>query len=189
MFGFSIIQIILAAAGVAAVVGGGWAITNHFENNGERRIEAKYAPMVAACPDEAKFFGGTKKVSPEDCAKEIAKGKEAVAANQTLQDDLKRLILERQSCNDEVGRIQRQGQRAAAISAARKPADDQQIATISAEKQALIDALGLPQAGTCEQRLARRDALWAKIAAQRTRDFPPTGAAPASGDVSIRPPK
>jgi len=112
----------------------------------------------------------------------------AVAANAQLQNDLAVLDAQRKACNEAVLRIQETGKRTTIAVAARKPRDDQKLAVISADKEALVVALGLPVAGTCEQRLAQRDALWQKIAEQRARDFPPTGApVPDQDAVVIKP--
>lgn len=113
----------------------------------------------------------------------------AVAANQTLQNDLRALDAERQLCSSQVDRLAAQAGRMRAAQAARKPLDDKRIAEISAEEGELRTVLGLPDpGGTCEQKLARRDAVLKKLAEQRVRDFP-KGPVPRSDDVTIRGPK
>lgn len=197
MFGLSALVSLAIYAGLAvAALGAVYGFDHWRQGVGRDKQALEDAPVMAICEQfPAKgLFGGAKKADPADCAKsirdELALGKQAVAGNQSLQADLAVLDGQRKACSGAVARLEKQGAAAAAASAARKPADDKTLATIAAEKQALIDALGRAdtKAGTCEQRLARRDALWAGMAVQRQRDFPPSGA-PQSGDVTIKVPK
>jgi len=113
----------------------------------------------------------------------------AVNANVSLQNDLRALDAERQLCSSQVDRMLAQAARLRAAQAVRKPADDKRIESITAEQGELIAALGLPDpGGSCEQKLARRDAVLKKLAEQRVRDFP-KGQPPKSDDVQIRPTK
>lgn len=114
----------------------------------------------------------------------------AIQANTGLQADLQNLDLERKLCSSQVDRLIAQAARLRAAQDKRKPADDKQLAMISAEESELRTTLGLPDpGGTCEQKLARRDAVLRKLAEQRVRDFPKGPTPTDKGDVSIRPPK
>lgn len=116
----------------------------------------------------------------------------ALAANKTLQGDLKTLGEERDACSKTVERLQRQGARLQAQRDARKPVDDKRLSDIDVDKRELIAALGLAdKGGSCEEQLARSNALWKKIQQQRMRDFPPSATPPPKDDSSviIKPPK
>jgi hypothetical protein len=113
----------------------------------------------------------------------------AVNANLRLQNDLRALDAERQLCSSQVDRMLAQAARLRAAQSARKPADDKRLGEITAEQGELVAALGLPDpGGTCEQKLARRDAVLKRLAEQRVRDFP-KGPPPKSDDIQIRPTK
>lgn len=192
MFGVPMIVVYL----IMSVIGVGvlWTAKASYDSTqqkiGASKVEQKYAPVIAVCDSlPAKpglFSSGT--VDPKDCAVTLRDGLTAIGANVTLQADLKEMLVQRQACNEAVTRIQNQGVRTRAFVEARKPSDDKRLAEIAPEKAALIEALGLPQSGTCEQRLAQRDALWAKVATQRQRDFPQTGEPPRSDAVIIKGP-
>ena len=181
-----------AIGGIALIAG--IAGFDHWRQGvGREKEVARVQPVMSICeqfPSKG-LFGGAKAANPAECGKSLrdalALGQQAEAANKSLQADLATLDAQRKACSGAVVRLQKQGEAAAAAAATRKPSDDKALATINAEKTALIAALSNAdsKAGTCEQRLARRDALWAGVAAQRQRDFPP-GPPAQSGDVNIR---
>lgn len=178
IFGLApLISLAIYAAIAAAALGAVYAFDQSRQNKGAERVRAELAPLTEAC----RMFA--EDIRPADCAGHmrtaVADRDTAKAANVSLQTDLKRLLGERQACSDAVARLERRGAVAAAEAARRKPADDARLAEITPALLEAIDVLGLPEpAGTCEQRLAVRDARLARLAGQRARDYP-GGAVPA----------
>lgn len=187
IFGLSTLVSLAIYAGIAvAALGAIYAFDRSRQNIGAERVRAEMAPITEACRTFAE------QISPSDCAGHmrtaIADRDTALAGNAKLQADLARLILERQACSDAVTKLEQRAARAAAAAAARKPADDKRLAEITPALLEAIDVLGLPEpAGSCEQRLALRDARLAKLAAQRSRDYPGGAEAPKPlpGGLSI----
>lgn len=188
--GATVVVYIVAAVAALGAIRGFDLSRQHI---GRDKQIAADAPVMSVCeslPQPTGIFAG--KLKPADCAAQLRVGLAAITANDQLRKDVKRLDEERRACSEQVERLGRIRARQAAEQAARKPAVDAKVAQIDVDKNELIIALGLPDpGGTCEQRLARRDAMWAKVREQRLRDFPPaTGApAPAPDPVTIRLPK
>lgn len=188
IFGLAPLISLAIYAGIAvAALGAIYAFDKSRQNVGAEKVRAELAPITEAC----RMFAD--KINPADCAGHmrtaVADRDTAKAANVTLQADLARLLLERQACSDAVQRLERRGAAAAAAVAARKPADDRRIAEITPALLAAIEVLGLPEpAGTCEQRLALRDARLKVMAEQRARDFPggTPNPPPAGSDGALR---
>lgn len=186
IFGLAPLISLAIYAGIAAVaLGAIYAFDQSRQNIGERKARAELAPITGVCDD----FGH--KLKPSDCAAHIrvaVKDRDtAIAANVALKADLGRLAIERQACNDEVDKLERRSAAAAAAAAARKPADDARIAAITPEREELIRVWGLPEpGGSCEARLAARDAMWKKVAEQRARDFPGQVGPPATAGGGLR---
>lgn len=162
-------KLIAGAIGLVAI---GFALHGYNEGlrkEGDARKEAELRPIIVAA--------------------EQARDK-AIAANDALKGDLAILEGQRKACSDAVERIRKAGERTKVVIEQRRPTDEQRLAEITPEKEAIIRALGLPTPKrSCEQEIAARDALWAGIAKQRARDYPPNPVKPDSGDVTIRPPK
>jgi hypothetical protein len=197
MFGLGPLISLAIYAGIAAVaLGAIYGFDKSRQNVGRDKQIAADAPVMELCsmfPSKG-LFGGTKASDPAECAKHlrdsIAKGVEAEAANVSLAKDVEAWKGQHAECSAAVKRIERQVDVAKAAIAARKPTDDKAIAGINAGKDSMVAELATvgTRARTCEQQLAERNAAWTAEAVRRQRDFPPTGAAPSSGDVNIRPP-
>jgi hypothetical protein len=141
-----------------------------------------YAAMFAAVIAGAWAFIAShdKGVRDEQMAKDqivlnavIADRKTAVDANLKLQADLAVLDGERQACSDSVLAIKAESDRRAAQRVVRKPAQDEKLAKIAADKFALIVAMGQPdKGGTCEAQMAANDALLRDVADKRLLLYP-----------------
>ncbi|MEO8133668.1 MAG: hypothetical protein ABI831_06815 [Betaproteobacteria bacterium] len=183
---WGVIVYVVGALAVMAAIHGFDLSRQHIGRDEQKALDAPVMSICDSLPAPAGLFGPSK-IKPADCAAQLRTGLAAIGANVQLGKDIQKLDDERRACSGKVDKLARISAQQAADKAGRQPAVDAKVAQIDVDKAELLVALGLPDpGGTCEQRLARRDALWNKVREQRLRDFPPTNGAPASSAVTIK---
>jgi len=114
----------------------------------------------------------------------------ALAANLTMQADLKTLKTDIERTNALLERMKKVGGVAKAAATAAVAAEQKRLSGIDANNYDLLFVLSQPDpGGSCDERLARIDGVLRGLGQQRVRDHPPTGAARPTDVITIKAPQ
>lgn len=163
MFGFSIIKLIAIGLLVLALLAMVYAAYRYVVGIGIAENEKKWAPLHSKC--------GSPK--PADCAAEFETGKVAIAANVTLQDDVRKIGDERAACTKSINDWKTLADRAATVAQQNAKAAEGAIAQLRGSRDSSLAKSKRPTvAESCEQILDELDKDSLDLAQKRAILFP-----------------